>query len=114
MGSLTAGLIWRTNRRHQKVTAPGMIPFHTGLEFEAKACRGGSHREGLHKSALYKGQGLRPEPLPHSLAAGSYFNVVLIVENDVLSVEPMPLTAAMMASAIPAAIRAYSIAVAPD
>lgn len=30
------------------------------------------------------------------------------------NVEPRPLTAAMMASEIPAAIRPYSIAVAPD
>jgi hypothetical protein len=43
-----------------------------------------------------------------------YFNAVLIAAYDALSVVPRPFTAAMMASEIPAAIRAYSIAVAPD
>jgi hypothetical protein len=43
-----------------------------------------------------------------------YFSAVLIPAYDVLSVVPRPFTAAMMASEIPAAIRAYSIAVAPD
>ena len=43
-----------------------------------------------------------------------YFNEVLIELKLVLSVEPRPFTAAMIASAIPAAIKPYSIAVAPD
>jgi hypothetical protein len=43
-----------------------------------------------------------------------YFSEVLMFEKVVLSVEPRPFTAAMIASAIPAAIRPYSIAVAPD
>ena len=47
-------------------------------------------------------------------AKAGYFSDVLIVANVVLSVVPRPLTAAMMARAMPAAIRPYSIAVAPD
>ena len=45
---------------------------------------------------------------------GIYFSEELMFVKLVFSVEPRPLTAAIMASAIPAAIRPYSIAVAPD
>jgi hypothetical protein len=41
-----------------------------------------------------------------------YFNEVLIAENLVFSLAPMPFTTAMMASEMPAAINPYSIAVA--
>jgi hypothetical protein len=41
-----------------------------------------------------------------------YFNEVLIAENFVFSLAPMPFTTAMMASEMPAAINPYSIAVA--
>jgi hypothetical protein len=44
----------------------------------------------------------------------TYFSELLILVNWVLRFDPRPLTTAMMASAIPAAIRPYSIAVAPD
>jgi hypothetical protein len=44
----------------------------------------------------------------------AYFNDVLIDVNLVLSFAPSPFTTAMMASAMPAAIKPYSIAVAPD
>jgi hypothetical protein len=44
----------------------------------------------------------------------TYFSEPLILVNWVLRFDPRPLTTAMMASAIPAAIRPYSIAVAPD
>jgi|ERR1700684_1265563 hypothetical protein len=43
-----------------------------------------------------------------------YFNEVLIELNMVFRLLPSPLTTAMIASAIPAAISPYSIAVAPD
>src|SRR6202021_3156452 len=43
-----------------------------------------------------------------------YFSEVLIEPNLVFSVLPMPLTTAMIAAEIPAAIRPYSMAVAPD
>jgi hypothetical protein len=42
----------------------------------------------------------------------AYFSEVLIDVNLVFRWEPMPLTTAMMASEIPAAINPYSIAVA--
>jgi hypothetical protein len=50
------------------------------------------------------------------LAASSlrYFSEVLIELNLVLRFEPRPLTATMIAIEIPAAIRPYSMAVAPD
>jgi hypothetical protein len=44
----------------------------------------------------------------------SYFKEVLMLEKVELSWVPTPLTAAMIAIAIPAAIKPYSIAVAPD
>jgi hypothetical protein len=45
---------------------------------------------------------------------GGYFNEVLIVTKFVESWVPRPFTAVMIAIAIPAAIRPYSMAVAPD
>jgi hypothetical protein len=44
----------------------------------------------------------------------NYFNDELIEVNLVLSLVPSPLTTAMIASEMPAAIRPYSMAVAPD
>jgi hypothetical protein len=41
-----------------------------------------------------------------------YFSELLIAENLVFSLAPMPFTTAMMASEMPAAINPYSIAVA--
>jgi hypothetical protein len=43
-----------------------------------------------------------------------YFNEVLIELNIVFRFDPRPFTTVMIASAMPAAIRPYSIAVAPD
>ena len=51
-----------------------------------------------------------PQPASH----GDYFNEVLTDEKEALSVVPRLFTAAMMASEMPAAIRPYSMAVAPD
>src|SRR5271154_4988045 len=47
-------------------------------------------------------------------AANRYFNELLIELNMVFRLLPSPLITAMIASAIPAAISPYSIAVAPD
>ena len=54
------------------------------------------------------------QALPEKETARTYFNELLMLVKLVLSVEPRPFTTAMIASAIPAAIRPYSIAVAPD
>jgi hypothetical protein len=43
-----------------------------------------------------------------------YFSEVLMAPNLVLRLPPIPLTAPMIASEMPAAIRPYSMAVAPD
>jgi hypothetical protein len=51
---------------------------------------------------------------PPQLAASFYFSEELTEENTVFRLLPKPFTAAIIASAIPAAIRPYSIAVAPD
>jgi hypothetical protein len=51
-------------------------------------------------------------PVFLSGAVALYFNEVLIAENLVFSLAPMPFTTAMMASEMPAAINPYSIAVA--
>jgi hypothetical protein len=45
---------------------------------------------------------------------GGYFSEVLMLTNLPLSSVPRPFTAVMIAIAIPAAIRPYSMAVAPD
>jgi hypothetical protein len=45
---------------------------------------------------------------------GGYFSELLMVSKFVLSLVPRPFTAVMIAIAIPAAIRPYSMAVAPD
>jgi hypothetical protein len=47
-------------------------------------------------------------------APNDYFSEVLMATNLLLSLVPTPSTAVMIAIAIPAAIRPYSIAVAPD
>ena len=52
--------------------------------------------------------------LADNLATADYFSDVLIVPKRVLSAVPRPFTDAMIAMAMPAAIKAYSIAVAPD
>lgn len=44
----------------------------------------------------------------------NYFNELEIALNFVLNAVPTPLTALMIAIAMPAAIKAYSMAVAPD
>ena len=44
---------------------------------------------------------------------GGYFSELLIEVNLLLSLEPMPFTTLMIASEIPAAIKPYSMAVAP-
>jgi len=48
------------------------------------------------------------------LRAAFYLSCVDTLVNVVLRLEPSPLTAMMMAAAIPAAIKPYSMAVAPD
>ena len=50
---------------------------------------------------------------PPEKGEADYFSELLTLVKTPFRFEPRPLTAAMMASAIPAAIRPYSIAVAP-
>jgi hypothetical protein len=60
----------------------------------------------------------RPIPTRHQglrlRQTGGYFSEVLIEVNFVLRLLPRPLTATIIAMEIPAAIRPYSMAVAPD
>ena len=60
--------------------------------------------------------GARPRSLglPPEKGTRYYFNEVLIESNLVLRLLPNPLTTATIAIEIPAAIKPYSIAVAPD
>src|ERR1700733_12054459 len=53
-------------------------------------------------------------PPATAVAYAVYFSAVLTDVKEVLRVEPSPLTVAMMARLMPAAISPYSIAVAPD
>src|SRR3981081_1199897 len=55
-----------------------------------------------------------PGPSTERRQSVTYFRLVEIAVNCVLSLTPRPFTAAMIASEIPAAIRPYSIAVAPE
>jgi hypothetical protein len=54
------------------------------------------------------------ESLPLRKGAPDYFSELLIDVNFSFRLVPNPLTTAMIASEMPAAIRPYSIAVAPD
>jgi len=54
------------------------------------------------------------QTLPDKEAARTHFNELLTEVNLSLRLLPKPFTTAIIASAIPAAIRPYSIAVAPD
>ena len=53
-------------------------------------------------------------PGPKCPRKGNYFSEVLMASKFELSLLPRPFTAVMIAIAIPAAIRPYSMAVAPD
>ena len=53
-------------------------------------------------------------PTQNTLKKGDYFSELLIASKFELILTPRPFTAAMIATAIPAAIRPYSMAVAPD
>src|SRR4051812_39870765 len=60
-----------------------------------------------------KGPGL-PRAFAARQSAPVYFSDVLIEVNLVFRLEPRPFTTVMIASEMPAAIRPYSMAVAPD
>ena len=63
------------------------------------------------------GRAAQPQAAPPVSVAGSlvaYFNAVDTIVNVVVKAVPVACTTAMMATEIPAAIRPYSIAVAPD
>jgi hypothetical protein len=47
-------------------------------------------------------------------SAADYFRLVLTLLNMLVRALPVPFTAAIIATAMPAAIKPYSIAVAPD
>jgi hypothetical protein len=53
-------------------------------------------------------------PLRKGSAQGRYFSELLMSVNLVFRLVPRPLTTAMIASEMPAAISPYSMAVAPD
>src|SRR4051812_16466227 len=61
-----------------------------------------------------KETGRLARPVPNGPRNGRYFSELLMVSKFVLSLLPRPFTAVMIAIAIPAAIRPYSMAVAPD
>ena len=61
-----------------------------------------------------KGPGAWHARSPNAPEMGGYFSEVLMSTKFELSLVPTPCTAVMIAIAIPAAIRPYSMAVAPD
>jgi hypothetical protein len=65
-------------------------------------------------NAIRRGPGLVKFSCLPEKETETYFSEPLIEVNLSLRLVPIPLTTAMIASAIPAAIRPYSIAVAPD
>jgi hypothetical protein len=56
----------------------------------------------------------RPLKLTQPFAKRRYFNCVEMLPKLVLSLVPMPLTTTMITTEMPAAMRPYSMAVAPD
>jgi hypothetical protein len=69
----------------------------------------------LKKRGLEKEKTGRERPVSeNALDEFDYFNEVLIEVKFVLNADPTPFTATMMATAIPAAIRPYSMAVAAE
>jgi hypothetical protein len=82
-------------------------------EGELTSPRAGSPPRGLLvKLVVMSGRRLPFEK--GSIRRNAYFSEALIDVNWALRFVPRPFTAAMIASAMPAAIRPYSIAVAPD
>src|SRR5258705_4545052 len=71
-------------------------------------------REGLEPRACLMYMADFRAPLRKAANRTRYFNEVLIDVNLSFRLVPRPLTTAMIASAMPAAIKPYSIAVAPD
>jgi hypothetical protein len=90
--SLTIAFACVLQRRLEKLTDPRLHD-----------ASGGSLREQTGVCALRATENGAPK---------IYFNELLIEVNFVLSLEPNPFTAAMIAGEIPAAIRPYSMAVA--
>src|ERR1700759_708610 len=76
--------------------------------------RARAYAYATHLNRGHKQQRPRICPGPLISADQTYFSEVLIDVNFVFRLVPRPLTTAMMASEMPAAIRPYSMAVAPD
>ena len=84
-----------------------------------RECRRGCYAPGLTNNrsppnGARRGQACWSVPICSREGDRNYFSELLIEVNLSLRFVPTPLTTAIMASAMPAAIRPYSIAVAPD
>src|SRR5215510_8325378 len=88
----------------------GLQPGYAGLYAYATLTLESLRTWGLGKRKAPACRGL----LQATLATFAYLSEVLIVVNLAFRLVPRPLTTAMIASEMPAAIRPYSIAVAPD
>jgi hypothetical protein len=85
---------------------------------EASKCPGGcGWKADIHAATLAQNERHRGAWRARSRNGpemGCYFSELLMASKFELSLVPRPFTAAMIAIAIPAAIRPYSMAVAPD
>src|SRR5271163_1660244 len=73
-----------------------------------------SHRPRQRRGKTRKGPGARPEPSRSTEVDDAYLRAVETLVNVVFSLVPRPWTTAMIATEMPAAMRPYSMAVAPD
>jgi hypothetical protein len=95
-----------------RILSPPLIAFRAGsrdlgLELDAEAKRVSRLKPRLLSTATGPAFPLRK-------GAPDYFSELLMSVNLVFRLVPRPFTTAMIASEMPAAIRPYSIAVAPD
>jgi hypothetical protein len=92
-------MLWKSKRNLNVISPTNMTPPKSAGEVVSAAC--------FRHIAYVEARALGPN------RPTAYFNELLIEVNFVFSLLPMPFTTAMMASAMPAAISPYSIAVAP-
>src|ERR1700759_907431 len=108
----------RDKRQHQRQADQfdRLIAAPAGQGNSGRRAGGGigfTHTHAISPSAETTKAPERPGPLP-LVQTVAYFSEELIEVNLVFRLEPRPFTTAMIASEMPAAMRPYSIAVAPD
>ena len=102
---------WRSRSRNIRRSKVALRP---GVSAAGVLCPGPHKINRSPPNAARRGQACWSVPMRSREGGRNYFSELLIEVNLSLRFVPRPLTTAIMASAMPAAIRPYSIAVAPD